>query len=184
MLVPMWILSVGSVFEGYIALPVLFRLPNLLGPFLQRTLALGTEKGAEEVHKASELLREGAAMSVSVVLALVGIFLAYYLYRMRWGVTERLKRAFSAPYRLVLNKYYMDEIYDRVVVTPGRTLAEAFDDVVDRGIVDGLVNFVAFAVGAIGQLLRPLQTGFIRNYAWYIGSGAVALVIILWLVRG
>lgn len=184
MLVAMWCLSFGSVFGGYLALPALLRLPNLLGPFLQRTLALGGEEVVEEVHRASELLREGVSMGVSVVLALAGVALAYYLYRMRWGITERLKRVFATPYRLLLNKYYVDEIYDSAVVSPGRAFAEAVDQVVDRGIVDGLVNLVAFVIGAIGQLLRPLQTGFVRNYVWYIGSGAVALVIILWLVRG
>jgi len=184
MLVPLWLLSIGSVFGGYLALPALFRLPNLLGPFLQRTLALGTEKSAEELHRASDLLREGLLMGVSVVLVLAGVGLAYYLYRVRWGVTKRLKRMFATPYRLLVNKYYVDELYDAAVVTPGRTFAAAVDEVVDRGVVDGLVNLVAFVVGAFGQLLRPLQTGFVRNYAWYVGSGAVALVIILWLVRG
>jgi len=184
MLVPLWLLSVGSVFGGYLALPALFRLPNLLGPFLQRTLALAGEEAAAEVHRAGELLGEGISMVVSVVVVLIGVVLAHYLYRMRWGITERLKRVFAVPYRILLNKYYVDELYDSALVAPGRTFAEAVDQVVDRGIVDGLVNLVAFILGAAGQLLRPLQTGFVRNYAWYIGSGAVALVIILWLVRG
>ncbi len=187
MIVPNWFLAVGSVFAGYIGLPALFAgilsLPNVFQPFVSGALA-GAGHVAEAAHGAQELIKEVLTTSISVVVALVGLGLAFYLYQVRYGVTEKLKKAFAAPYRVLLNKYYVDEFYNATFVQPGRVMCEQLSRAVDLGIIDGIVNAVAFVIGALGQILRPIQTGFVRNYAWYIGGGAVLLVILLWLGLG
>ena len=187
MTTPNWILAIGSVLAGYLGLPALFvgiiHLPNMFQPFVAGALAGGAH-AAEAAHGAHELFKEVLTTSISVVVALVGLGLAFYLYQVRYGVTERLKRAFAGPYRVLLNKYYVDEFYDSTFVQPGRALCEQLSRIVDLGIIDGLVNLIAFVIGAVGQVLRPIQTGFIRNYAWYVSAGAILLVILLWLGLG
>jgi len=187
MVTPNWILAIGSVLAGYIGLPALFagiiHMPNAFQPFVSGALAGGAHV-AEAAHGGQELFKEVLTTSISVVVALLGLGLAFYLYQVRYGVTEKLKRAFAAPYRVLLNKYYVDEFYDSTFVQPGRVLCEQLSRVVDQGIIDGVVNAIAFVVGAVGQVLRPIQTGFIRNYAWYMGAGAILLVILLWLGLG
>lgn len=184
MLIPNWILAAGAVLTGYLGLPALFtgmlHLPNLMQPFLNQAL-VSTEHLAHAAEHASELGLEIVGTSVSVVVALAGLGLAFYLYRAHFGLTEQLKKTFAVPYRVLLNKYYVDELYETAIIAPGRALSRQFSQVVDLGIIDGAVNLVAFVIGALGQIARPVQTGFIRNYAWYMGAGAVLVVILLWL---
>ncbi len=185
MTVPLWALSFGSVFAGYIGLPALFTgalgVDNVLKPFLGKVLGAEAEgRVAQELAHAKELGTEAILMGVSVIASFLGIFLAYYFYRARYGITETLKRALSAPYQLLYNKYYVDEFYQGAFVRGGQNFADFIDAEVDRGVIDGLVNSLAFIIGALGQLLRSIQTGFIRNYAWYMSLGALLIIIILW----
>ncbi len=185
MLVPMWILSLGSVLVGYLGLPVLFTsilgVPNVLMPFLNRVLhsvTVTAHKVGEPISN-KELVGEAIVTLVSVISALLGLFLAHYFYKLRYGITEKLKRIFKEPYLTLLNKYYVDEFYNGLFVVNGKRFADFLDAEVDRGVVDGFANFIAFFIGALGQLLRSLQTGLIRNYAWYICVGAIILIVLL-----
>ena len=187
MTIPCWVLAAGSIFAGYIGLPALFssllRIPNALEPFLAPTLPGGHTAVPESFH-AAMMAREAMVASLSAALALIGLWLAFYLYHERFGITEKLRLTFAVPYRLLSNKYYIDEINDAVIVRPGKALSAQLSQSVDLGIIDGAVNFVALIIGAAGHVLRPLQTGFIRNYAWYLSVGAVLLIILLWLRAG
>jgi NADH-quinone oxidoreductase subunit L len=79
-------------------------------------------------------------------------------------------------HRLLLNKYYVDELYDRAIVRPllalSRWCAEAFDARVIDGAVNGLAAVIARAAGG----LRRYQTGFVMNYALSMLMGVVALL--------
>ena len=186
MLAPMWTLAVGSVFVGYIGLPPLFvavfGIPNIIQPFLGKVLAFAKveELHLPEVSKLKEFSQEALLTFISIIAVLAGLLIAYYFYKMRLGITDRLKRIFKEPYETLLNKYYLDDTYNRVFVEGGKKFANFLDIEVDRGFVDGFVNSLAFIIGALGQLLRALQTGFIRNYVWYVAVGAVMIVLILW----
>jgi NADH-quinone oxidoreductase subunit L len=126
------------------------------------------------------MAREAGVEALSAVIALAGIWLAFYLYRERTGITAMLKQTFAGPYKLLLNKYYIDEFYSGAIVEPGKELTVQLSRYVDSGFIDGAVNGAAWLIGALGQVLRPLQTGFIRNYAWYICVGAVLVIALLW----
>ncbi len=187
MAIPCWVLAAGSIFAGYIGLPAMFasllHIPNALEPFLAPALPGGHPSVPHALHAAS-LAREAMVASLSALLALAGLGLAFYLYRARSGLTEKLRQSFAAPYRLLFNKYYIDELNNAAIVSPGKALCSRLSQSVDLGIIDGAVNFIALAIGALGYALRPLQTGFIRNYAWYFSVGAVLLIILLWLRAG
>jgi NADH-quinone oxidoreductase subunit L len=66
---------------------------------------------------------------------------------------------------------------------PGRAAAEVLSQPVDQGVIDGAVNGVAATVGAVGRQVRRIQTGFVRNYALTILSGATVMLF-LFLLRG
>jgi len=113
----------------------------------------------------------------SVLLAVVGLVLAWNIIVKRAGVTEKWKKQTKPLYLYSFNKWYFDEIYHHVIVVPGTAVAYACWRFFDLKVIDGIVNGCAWVVGAIGQLVRPLQTGFVRNYALYLLLGVVILMI-------
>ncbi len=138
MTVPLMLLAAGSVLAGYVGLPAVSGLPNLFEHFLEPVL--------EPAHHAlREVLNapvpghatEWALMAASVAVGLIGIFVGRHLFKTSPAIPERLASAFAAPHRVLLNKYYVDELYDALFVRGltlggGRTLHG-----VDRYVVDG-----------------------------------------------
>jgi NADH-quinone oxidoreductase subunit L len=105
-------------------------------------------------------------MIVSLGVAAFGIVLAYYFYvPRRKDLPEKAGAVSPVLYRAVLNKWYIDEIYNatiiRLVVDGSRWLWR----VVDVGIIDGAVNGVAKLWELGGRAVRPAQTGRVQNYA-------------------
>ena len=77
-----------------------------------------------------------------------------------------LAERFSGLHRLLLNKYYVDEIYDAVIVQPIKRMSTgALWRGVDAGLIDGTVNGVGLVVRGWSAVLRRLQTGSMRAYA-------------------
>ena len=113
----------------------------------------------------------------SVLLGALGLFLAWNIIVKRAGATEKWKKQLRPLHLYSFNKWYFDEIYHNVIVVPGTAVAYACWRFFDVRIIDGIVNGCAWVVGAVGQLVRPLQTGFVRNYALYLLLGVVILMI-------
>jgi NADH-quinone oxidoreductase subunit L len=109
----------------------------------------------------------------------IGFILAYWFYIRRWGLAARATNNARWLYDVVYNSYYVDEAYTEAIVNPLRTLADVLADVVEVRTIDGLVNGVARFVGLLGQGLRRLQTGLVRNYALVMLAGAVAVLAYL-----
>jgi NADH-quinone oxidoreductase subunit L len=119
----------------------------------------------------------------ATLTAVAGILVAYYLYlampEVRGGIARVLRPALSVFRR----KYFFDDVYDAFV---DRVVVGGSDSVlwrkVDAGVIDGAVNGAGTITGALGQLLRPVQTGLVRHYVLLVLAGAVALVsYLLWL---
>jgi NADH-quinone oxidoreductase subunit L len=119
-------------------------------------------------------------MLFSVAVGLTGIGLAYVFYYARRDLPDKLALQFRGLYNAVLNKYYVDEIYDAAVVTP---VVSGSRDVlwkqVDAGLIDGAVNGAGSLARGIGGVLRRLQSGNIRSYATWVVFGSVALIVAL-----
>jgi NADH-quinone oxidoreductase subunit L len=116
-------------------------------------------------------------------LAIAGIGLAAYFWLWNPAVAEAWRRRFSGVHRLLLNKYYVDEIYDAAIVQPIRQISTVgLWKGVDAGGIDGAVNGVGLAVSGSSALLRRLQTGSIRAYAASLFLGTV-LVLGYYLYR-
>jgi NADH-quinone oxidoreductase subunit L len=120
-------------------------------------------------------------MALSVLIALAGIGLARAWYTKMPEVPKRVAQRIPTLYRILLNKYYVDEVYDATVVTPLVKGSEGLLwKVVDGRMIDGLVNGTARAVAAAGRTLRMVQTGVVHNYMLLFIAGVV--MILGWLI--
>ena len=113
---------------------------------------------------------------VPTLVSLGGIGLAYQMYVRDPGMAARISRQFSGVYQLLLNKYYIDELYEGVVVQPMIEVSNWFWQVWDTLIIDGTVNGTAHLVEANGLLLRLWQTGNVQNYALSFLLGAMLIL--------
>ncbi|MBN2081124.1 NADH-quinone oxidoreductase subunit L [bacterium] len=120
---------------------------------------------------------EIAFAAFSVLLALIGLLVSRQIFVNQPKATEAWKKHWAPAYQFSLNKWFFDELYHRVIVVPGTAVAYACWRFFDLRIVDGIVNGTAWIVGVTGHLVRPLQTGFVRNYALYLLLGVVILLI-------
>ena len=117
--------------------------------------------------------------ALSVVAAVAGVLLAWIMYGRRPVRAEEIGEPRNALHALLLNKYYVDEIYDALIVMPIYRLCQWCALTFDLGVIDGAVNGVGRAVVTWAQGLRRLQTGFVMNYALTMLVGAVAIVAYL-----
>jgi NADH-quinone oxidoreductase subunit L len=128
------------------------------------------------------LTQEEFLVGMSVLAGLAGIFLAWRMYGRGRNLAgedafvERMPRL----HRLLANKYYVDEIYDAIIVRPVAWLARMCWKVVDTIFINGSVHVGAFVVELTGDLGRFSTTGNVRNYALYFFVALVA--IFCWLV--
>src|SRR5262249_20663911 len=122
---------------------------------------------------------------ISVIAGLSGIALAWLLYVARPGLADSIAQGLGGLYRLVYNKYFVDEIYDATVVKP---VVEGSREVlwkrVDSGLIDGSVNGVGSSARAIGAALKLLQSGNIRSYAAWVVLGSIILIITVGFMGG
>jgi NADH-quinone oxidoreductase subunit L len=115
---------------------------------------------------------------VSLALALAGWWLAHSLYAAGSPTPDPLQQRLSGFYTLLVNKYYVDEVYQAVIVRPIYRFSESvFWGVVDIKIIDRMVNVVGDAVRSLSHLLRLVQTGHARTYALWVMIGAL---VVLW----
>lgn len=117
---------------------------------------------------------------ISVGAGLLGIALAALFYVVKPGLADGLARAFSWPYKLFYNKYFVDEAYDAVIVHPLRDgSSSVLWKGVDARIIDGAVNGTGSLMRAIGGGLREMQSGYIRRYAAWVVLGSVAIIAVV-----
>jgi NADH-quinone oxidoreductase subunit L len=113
-------------------------------------------------------------MGISTLMALGGIGIAAFFFLKNPQASERVAQQFSGLRTLLLNKYYVDEIYDAAIVQPIKVTSEkGLWKVADAGVIDGTVNGTAETVGGLALVLRRLQTGSVRAYAASLLFGAV-----------
>jgi NADH-quinone oxidoreductase subunit L len=116
-------------------------------------------------------------MGVSIGAALGGIGLAAFFFLARRAAAEAMAARFAPVHRLLLNKYYVDELYEAALVRPIMAVSRVvLWRGVDVGVIDRSVNGVAAIAGGLGAAIRRVQTGSVRSYAATLLVGAVLLV--------
>jgi len=185
MTLPLSILAVLSVVGGWIGIPAVLGGSN----HFEHWLAPVFHPVAAGAHEAAEQVAHGAAagahhsttleiglMALSVAIALCGILLAYFLYRVRTEKPGEIARKWPTLYDVVYHKYYIDEFYEwaviRRIVNGSTGLWQMFDAL----FIDGIVNGAADLVRAAGDRVRRLQGGVVGGYAFSMLAGAVLLV--------
>jgi NADH-quinone oxidoreductase subunit L len=119
---------------------------------------------------------------IALVIALLGIFLAYAIYSARWISAQRVGAMFKPLYTVFFNKYWMDQLYEYIVVKVG-LLRGLFEGMhwFDSNVVDGAANDIASVTVGTGKAIRRAQTGYLQIYALMIALGIVAIVIFVFI---
>ena len=176
MLMPLGILAICSILAGFAGVPPALGGGNRIEHFLT--------PAAYEAK--SETLGPGATeailMASATGAALAGLALAYLFYAVNPELPEKLSTKAHAMYSIMVNKYYVDEVYDAVIVWPlVRASREFLWKFVDVFMIDGAVNGVGQLVRGSAGGLRRIQTGYVRTYAGWILLGGVLVVV--WFLR-
>jgi NADH-quinone oxidoreductase subunit L len=169
MTIPLMILAVLSVVGGFVGFPII-EGGHKFKEFLSPSITAVSHGGHPPVSL------EVGLMFFSMAVAGIGIYTAYKLYMLRPDLPGWLAEKFKVPYDLIYNKYYVDEIYDTIVVEPVKDGSTLLWTQVDDKVVDGAVNGSASTVAWLSAHLRRLETGFLQNYALAIVLGLTLVV--------
>ncbi len=197
MWIPLVLLAAGSIVAGYVWMPGFLGGSQILPKWLASSVVTAHAEGAESL--------EIGLVLASVGIALIGILLAGIFYVARPELPGRLAAGWSRVYRTLLNKYWVDELYERLFVRGTKRLAALafwFDSrivdgivngagwtlrlivfiggTLDNLVVDGLVNLVGNGTFALGRGVRKIQTGQIQFYLGAL-AGVFAAFTIIWM---
>ncbi|HEY3305183.1 MAG TPA: NADH-quinone oxidoreductase subunit L [Candidatus Binatia bacterium] len=166
MTAPLIVLALGSIFAGWLATPE-FMWGGVWDHWLQPVF--GGPKAAEHHALSEELF----LMALTVGLGALGALVAYFLYGRDSKIAERI--AAGALYRWLGNKYYVDELYDRLFVQPFTAWSNWLARRFDPGFIDGIVNGVAASVRARSLSWRRLQSGNVQHYLFAFLAGTLLI---------
>jgi len=205
MTIPLQILAVGSIFAGWLGVPKIWTFfpekMRLFEAWLAPVFTTEAGHAATEVaeHASHDVPLEWFLMCVSIAIAVIGIVVARVFYHIKPEIPESLGAKFPRGHKVLLNKWYLDEIYDFLFVNGlakggGRLLGafdrNAIDGAVngagwftrlsavlsmwwDTWIIDGTVRLTSFVVKVASYPVRILQTGQVQSYALFIVLGAM-----------
>ncbi len=176
---PLMVLAGLSLVGGWIGWPLAWSGGNRFEHFLAPVFSY-MESGQAIEHVTAERVFSLLAVGVGAL----GIMAAYYFYVVRPEIPPALAERLGALYQVVLNKYYVDEIYQAAVVRPVvATSTSLLWRAMDVGVIDGAANGLAYGARRLGGALRRWQSGNIRSYAGWVLLGAVAVIFtmgVLW----
>ncbi len=171
MLIPLAILGILSVIGGFIGVPAALGGHNEIGHFLEPLLGSGNSGGSAGLELTLAI--------VSSLTALAGWFTAHILYHAKPELPARLANQMRVLYSLLLNKYWIDQVYGAVVVTPlllfSRYVLKAF---FDGGVINGGGFAAALTAQGFGAIVQRVQSGNIRSYAGWLAIGAAVLLLV------
>jgi len=169
-------LAILATFGGLVGLPII-KGGNKIGEFLHPVVSgHGLPMAAEaEIHFPHSV--EFLFMLISLAVAGAGIYIAYRMYRVEPDLPERAANRFPGIYRMLFNKYKVDEAYDVLFVNSTKGLSNFFWRIFDTIVIDRLgVEGSALMVRGFGAVMRRLQTGYVQNYALSIVVGFILIL--------
>jgi NADH-quinone oxidoreductase subunit L len=160
---PLMVLALLSLVGGY------FHVPAFL----------------ESLFPVAEGGHDTTLVAISVAAGALGILLAWLFYVAKPGLADSIAAGLGGLYRLVYNKYLVDELYDATIVKPTVATSRALLwKGVDAGLIDGIVNGVGAVARGVGGVLRRLQSGNIRSYAAWVLAGSLFAIVAMGLAGG
>jgi NADH-quinone oxidoreductase subunit L len=179
MTVPLIILAFLSIVGGFVGVPESLLGGNALEHWLEPIFAPAYDKLSMNAHPVE--ITEYLLMALSVGVAALGIYAARVVYLRRAELADEWKTRFSVAYKVLFNKYYVDEAYDALIVNPTVKVSEGFLwKGIDVKVIDGIVDGSARLIAAIAQGVRRVQTGVAQQYASVFVGGI--LLILMWLI--
>lgn len=175
MTIPLIILAIGAVTSGWIGIPAILGGNNAIGHFLEPVL------GHPQITATHN--EELQVMAMSVIIAIIGIALSWFLYIFKPIIAKLLAYWFKNLYRILWNKYYIDEIYEYIFVKPAFWISRSFlIAVTDLRIIEGVVNGVPKKINDLGEFLRKLQTGHLQHYGIGMALGLFTVLTIVFIL--
>ena len=175
MTIPLIILAIGAVAAGWMG------IPSVLGGGAHFAHFLAPVVGHPDFHGThAEELR---IMTTSTTIAFIGLVIAGIFYLMKTDLPVRLAKNFKIIYLILFNKYYVDEVYDFIIVRPTLwTAKRILVGFTDAKIIEGIVNGVPKVIGIFSSKLRRMQTGIVHHYGIIMAAGAffIILYVLLW----
>lgn len=179
MTIPLIVLAVLSAIGGALNLPGNGWLGHFLEPIFEGSRQVNPEAFAESVGESST---EYVLMAVSAGVALVALIVAYIMYISRKAVPAPNEAERSLPEQVIYNKYYVDELYETIIVRPIRSMGDTFYSFGEFA-VDGVVNGVAWGVKQSSAQLRRLQSGSIGFYVFAMVLSIVLIFALRFFIR-
>lgn len=171
MTLPLIILAILSVIGGWVGIPnALMNGGDRFNEFLAPVLPL---KNTEVVSHSTELM----LMALSTGLVLITIVFAWSRFR-KYQPTEA-----SGFGKVLENKWYVDELYDKIIVSPLDKLGKFFNNVFERSVIDGIVNGVGRLVQYGGRQVRLLQSGQVGSYVLLMVVGMLLFFVVQFFLR-
>lgn len=175
MTVPLIVLCIGAVASGWVGIPPILGGGEHFGEFLAPVLG--------HPHGEATHAEEWMTMGLSVVVAVGGILIAMLFYLKNRDIPINLAKRFSFIYRVLWNKYYVDELYDLIIVRPalftGKKIIVGFTD---GAIIEGIVNGIPALIGWVGAQARKVQSGLLQHYGTFMALGIFLLLAIVMIV--
>ena len=172
MIIPLVVLAALSAVGGLVGQPM-----QEGGHLFERWMRPVFEGAGGEAAAPLSPRTEWTLIALSVAAAALGIYGAYRTYLVEPGLAARLRERLRAFHQAVLHKYWIDELYDALVVAPVYHLSQRLWRFWDERIVDGMVNGVAYTFEGVSALLRLFQTGFVGTYALFFTLGVLVILI-------
>ena len=179
MILPLVFLAIGALFVGFLTFDI------FVGEYAQAfwgnsLLILDSHPALENAHHSPLWV-----VLLPSVAGLSGITLAYLMYMLAPELPSALSNGFQRIYRFLLNKWYFDEVYDRIFVKPSFLLGHGFWKSGDGALIDGVgPDGVASAVRDIARRASALQSGFLYHYAFAMLLGVASLITWFLVTRG
>ena len=171
MLVPLFVLAAGAAFAGYLGKDYFVGADS--AAFWHHAILV--LPGHDSIAAGEQLT--GIIQFLPLIAGLLGIATAYVFYSIDPAIPARLSLQYRAIYLFLLNKWYFDELYDRLFVRTAFTLGDGLWKTGDGSIIDGCgPDFVASTTRELAREASRMQTGYVYHYAFAMLIGVVALV--------
>lgn len=169
MKIAMGTLAFLSIFAGLIQVP---GLDHYIETWLEPVF-----ETSHDFHDIPSVATQWLDLGIGAVIALTGITIAWWIWAKNRGVSESLATRFAPVNRFLSNAWYFDALYDKTIVTPIRGFANFCNNIVERFVVDGIVNGTVGLVRDGSQRVRTLQGGLARVYALTLIGGTVLMAL-------
>lgn len=175
MTAPLMVLAVLSVFAGWIETPVVIGDIHRLQSWVEGSWYGHGPAAHGEEHALSHAMEWG----LMGLTSLLSLSIAYFAFS-KYGRFKGASGETSVFKKLSENKFYVDEIYDTVIVRPLSALARFSSDWIEGRLINGLAHLSAGAARGSGQVLSILHAGNLQAYAWYLAAGTGVILLMTW----